>query len=317
MSLAKTKVNEISVKQFLQKKYEGNIENFQFIKGGQLSQAFSFGVANKEYIIKIRQDLEALEKEKSIFERISQHDSTIPVPQIYELGLFQEFKKSNLYYCISEKCEGKILYSFDKKALAHFKKPLIEILYKIHQIDISDTSNFGLWIDMRQAPFLSWEAFLQDYISSKVDYLSDFFTGNSEELGFIQQLEEEIRDLLYFCSEERHLIHGDYGAHNAVAIEPNKITGIIDWELSKFGDFVYDVAWLDYWGYYDNQSYKDGYQTIYESKNNQKIKNFEERLLCYKLCVGLHMSYFDCISGQLDAYKIGKKQILSFTKQKI
>ncbi|MFX0094178.1 MAG: aminoglycoside phosphotransferase family protein [Candidatus Hodarchaeota archaeon] len=314
MSLVKTKVNEPSVRHFLQEKYAKNVENFQFIKGGQLSQAFSYGVANTEYIIKIRQDLEALEKEKSVFERISQQDPTIPLPQIYELGLFQEFEKSNLYYCISEKCEGQLLFSFSKEALPRFKRPLVEILCKIHQIDISDTSNFGLWVDFHQASFLTWEAFLQDYVSSKVDYLRNFFTGNQEELVFIKQLGEEISDLLQFCPEERYLIHGDFGSHNALAIEPNKITGIIDWELSKFGDFVYDVAWLDYWGYYDNQNYKDAYQEIYEAQTNQTIKCFEERVLCYKLCVGLHMSYFDCISGQLDAYKIGKKRILSLMK---
>ncbi|MHA2298695.1 MAG: hypothetical protein ACXAEU_07415 [Candidatus Hodarchaeales archaeon] len=90
MSSVKTIVDSSIVVHFLQQKYGSAIIDFQFIKGGQLSQAFSFKVDNNEYVIKIRKDLYALEKEKAIFENLSQKDPTIPLPKIYDLDVLQD-----------------------------------------------------------------------------------------------------------------------------------------------------------------------------------------------------------------------------------
>jgi hypothetical protein len=44
MSTVKIKVNEESVKQFLETKYNDDIKNINFIRGGQLSQAIYYNV---------------------------------------------------------------------------------------------------------------------------------------------------------------------------------------------------------------------------------------------------------------------------------
>jgi aminoglycoside phosphotransferase (APT) family kinase protein len=186
----------------------------------------------------------------------------------------------------------------------------VEILFNIHQSDISETEHFGHWTDFKKANYQSWANFLDDYIKTKIDYLKDFFSDNNEELSFIKQLEDRIYELLPYCSEERYLIHGDYGLHNTLGTTPGKITGIIDWELSKFGDFVYDIAWLEFWAHYDKQTYKEAYRELYESKKGKEIENYEKRLQCYTLCVVLHMVYFNCTSGQLKAYQEMKTRFM-------
>ncbi|MFW9996083.1 MAG: hypothetical protein ACFFD4_28845, partial [Candidatus Odinarchaeota archaeon] len=80
--------------------------------------------------------------------------------------------------------------------------------------------------------------------------------------------------------------------------------------ISKFGDFVYDIAWLEFWAYYDGQSYVKAYQEIYKARKGKKIENYDKRLQCYTLCTVLHMEWFNCKSGQLKAYQEIKKRAM-------
>jgi len=310
MSSVKTIVDSSTVEQFLRQKYKSDILKFQFIKGGQLSQAFSFSVNNNAYVIKIRKDMHALKKEKAIFETLPDKDPSIPLPKIHDLGIFNKTGTPVLYYCICDLCEGQMLYEYGHTALLDFKSPFIEILVKINLVDISETQHYGHWEDFNKAPFRSWAEFMDDYVKSKITDLKEIFAGNSEELSFINMLEEKINKLLPFCSEERHLLHGDYGLNNTLGKGTNEITGIIDWELSKFGDFVYDIAWLEFWAYYGKQTYTEEYREIYEKKTEKKIANYKERLQCYTTCVLLHMVHFFCLSGQLETYQNMKKRNL-------
>jgi hygromycin-B 4-O-kinase len=313
MSSVKTKVDEEEVKEFLKQKYSSQVSNFQFIKGGQLSQPFSYVVNGKSYVIRFRQDIESFEKEKAIYALLSKGDPNIPLPKLHEIGVFQETEEDVLYFSINNKCEGNIGYSFSREIINELREPLIEYLFRINQIDISNTKNFGDWLKLEEASHQSWREFLHDYIQSKLDYLINFFKDDPEEVKYVKTLGDRIRDLFHYCPEERYLIHGDYGLHNLIATDDGEITGILDWELSKFGDFVYDVSWLDYWGKYDNQSYKEEYLEYYESQKGGTIEHYSERTLCYILCVGLHMAWFYCISGQIDGYYSGKKHLTQFS----
>ncbi len=50
--------------------------------------------------------------------------------------------------------------------------------------------------------------------------------------------------LLKYCPEERYLVHADFGFGNVLAHE-GKITAVLDWTEARYGDFLFDVAWLD------------------------------------------------------------------------
>jgi aminoglycoside phosphotransferase (APT) family kinase protein len=315
MSTVKTKVNEESVKLFLETKYNNEISNINFIRGGQLSQAISYTVENKDYLLKIRMDNESLKKEQAIFNKLSKTDPTIPIPKILEIGVFDNNESNPRFYCISELCEGKMLFQFEKEVMDRLIIEMLEILYKIHSIDISETKGYGDWLEFKEAIYNSWKSFLQEYTKKHIDYLLNYFKDKPEDKEIIEKLKLKISKLLPLCPEERYLVHGDYGAHNTIAI-PGRITGIIDWEISKFGDFIYDIAWLEYFGHYGKERiyFADMYKKIYEKRSNQKIKNFEERLTCYILCVCLHMAYFYCTSSQIQAYESDKPIILSLLK---
>ena len=105
-----------------------------------------------------------------------------------------------------------------------------------------------------------------------------------------------------YCSEERYLLHADCGFDNVLS-DGKKITGVIDWENSMYGDHLYDIAWLSFWWP------EIGYEPMYLEYSKNKgtdIEHFSERILCYKLCLGLNALIFFAYSDQKDKYEYTK-----------
>src|SRR5213595_2349082 len=59
-----------------------------------------------------------------------------------------------------------------------------------------------------------------------------------EAFKWLKQLADEPR-------EGRRLIHNDL-LHWNVLVSADKISGVIDWQCSLYGDFLYDIALLSY-----------------------------------------------------------------------
>jgi hypothetical protein len=132
--------------------------------------------------------------------------------------------------------------------------------------------------------FASWTQYLLSFYDQK-------FAFTWPEL--IQQtfLEQEVYEtcfnamkrLLAYCPTEKYLVHGDFGFDNVLS-EGQHITGVLDWADARLGDFVYDLAYLDFWS-------KDiPYAALWQEEataSGNRIPHFEERRRCYMLHIGL------------------------------
>lgn len=95
--------------------------------------------------------------------------------------------------------------------------------------------------------------------------------------------------LLEYCPEERHLIHNDLLHFNLITKE-NKITGVIDWGCSLYGDFLYDLAMFDLWSFYYPSM--EGIDWKAETKKYFEdiavdMTHFDQRLKCYQCHLAL------------------------------
>jgi len=116
--------------------------------------------------------------------------------------------------------------------------------------------------------------------------------------AFTNNLRSEIEGMLDILPEERKLIHWDYGFNNTLS-DGRKITGVIDWEHSAYGDPLHDVAWLDFWE--DKQGYGAAFKKFYRDQGRD-MPHFDERLVCYKLLIGLGSLGFYAHSRQEEKY---------------
>ena len=120
MSKVKTKIDSEDVEQFLENKWSPNITNLETIKGGEISQAFSFEDIKGHYVIKVRKVREIhkmrkpFHKEFLAHQYITSKDMSIPIPKVLKYGTFLEDDSARYIYCICEKHEGSFVHMFPK-----------------------------------------------------------------------------------------------------------------------------------------------------------------------------------------------------------
>jgi len=319
MSTLKTKIDNEEVFDFLKKNFSADIPSLTPIKEGETSQAFSFSSKAGEFVIRVRSACAAqarkdgFEKDKYAYEHFDSEN--IPVPCMFQMGRLND----QLCYAITEKAKGKIIDYFTKDEVRTFMLAQIETLDAIHNFDVSNTSHFGDWDSQGHARKASWK----EYLLQLVDDFSVFEDKESIlKCDVIETVLARFTELIDYCPNIRHLVHGDFGFNNVLS-DGKRITGVIDWELSKYGDFLYDAAWLSFWETEIDYAgiflkhYKDlpfgqnlSVRYVRSEDTGVSVPNFHERILCYKLHFGLESLKFSSDSQQEATYRWTKERLL-------
>jgi hygromycin-B 4-O-kinase len=301
MSKLKTKISEGEAQYFLEN-IMGTVSELNSIAEGEISQAFSFKTQkNKEgelgeFVIRFNTKQDGFAKDVYAYRQFN--SLHIPVPAIIKQG-----KAGRLYYLITEKAEGKIIDEFTKAEIRKIVPALMQALNAIHNFPIGETK-FGDWNGKGVAKNDSWKNYLLRFL----DRFEKYKNSNGKKIlekKVVDKILEIFKQLIPDCPEERRLVHGDYGFNNLLS-DGKRITGVIDWELGKYGDFLFDVAWLSFWE--EELDYLSLFKRDYE-KRNIFVPKFEQRILCYKLMIGLDALNFYSESEQKEKYEKTKKKI--------
>jgi hygromycin-B 4-O-kinase len=307
MSTVKTKIDQELVLSFLEKYFSEQVSDLIYIKGGEGSQAFSFSVTNKPYVIRVNSRNYSFLKDQFAVKYFQ--SELVPIPKIVEVGMLND----KYHYALSERVPGKRLDEFSEEEQAVIRPQLFETLEAIHATDISFSTGYGHWNENGIAPRSAWKEVIVG--------LDGYATGKEGRPNFFETtfLEKEVWDKVYgeivklvpFISEERHLLHGDYGFDNMLS-DGKKISGVIDWGESSYGDFLYDYAWLSYWS--KDQAYRT-FSKEYFTSENIEVPHFEERMKCYELHIGLGALGFYAFSEQRETYEWNKARLLGLLNQ--
>lgn len=303
MAIAKQHIDASLVLKFLQEKFDTSSAHADPINEGETSAAFFFSANGKDYVIRIGGNLDHFEKDKFAYEHFA--SSRLPISEVLALGHFQK----DLFYIISEKVEGNLFFTFkeEKALLPHF----IATLDEIHATDISQYSGYGGWENDGNAFHASWKACLESINNEEYFHWSRIFKETFLKKETFDKLYDKLLSLLKFCPEDRYLIHGDFGVNNVLA-KGEKVTGVLDWGLSKYGDFLYDVAWIDFWPGQTN--FGEVFLEHYKEKG-VNVNHFQERLLCYKMHFTLGTLHFAATSNNKNMYDYTLDRILDQIKK--
>jgi len=296
MSTVKTKIEQEYVFSYIKDNFDNTVSNLNFINGGEMSQAFSFKTKEGSFVIRVNKDSRSFYKDKYSYEHFYNYE--IPIPKIIKIGQMDDV----YHFAISVKAEGKHITELTEEEYNKTLPSLLSIMDRIHSIPVGNTSGFGKWDLDGNANCDTW----RDFLISVKDYQEsgNFFETTFLEKDVWQKLYSKMEELIEFCSEERSLVHADYGNNNAVS-DGDNVTGVFDWAESLYGDFLYDIAWITFW--LKKPERIKQIEDYYRSKN---IPNFEKRLLCYKLRIGLSSISFYAYSNQKDKYDSIKKRTL-------
>lgn len=299
MSDHKPSINTTQVLTLLQDHFALSITGLTPLEGGEVAQTFSFSVAGQDYIIRFNSSAlaEAFAKEAYIFRHFT--SPHVPMPTIEHLGQFQNFS-----YAISSKLPGQQL---NKLPLEEFKRlipALIETLVAIHQIDVRDRTGFGSFDAQGVGQSPTWRDHLAGVNQEEPEgqffgKWHHLFETSFLERAYFESFYNRLVEALPYCPEERYLVHGDYGFDNVLAAE-GAITAVLDWPNAKYGDFLYDVAWLDFWAAEAN--FHAQFHQYYLT-HGWAIPHYTERIHCYQAYMGLNALRFFAKVGNHPAYQ--------------
>jgi hygromycin-B 4-O-kinase len=213
----------------------------------------------------------------------------LSIPRVLQLGQTDDGE----FYAISERAHGEFIEERDAAAMQRLLPSLLNTLDAACKADVSHTSGFGLWHADGNAPHATWRAMLLDIANDP---------PSARTYGWKQRLPEtplalrafdsgyaQLQKLVDACPESRHLVHSDLLNFN-VLVTDDRISAVLDWGSSIYGDFLWDLAWFTFWQpWYTAWTRVDlrGAARAHYHRIGLPVPNFEERLRCYELAIGL------------------------------
>ena len=257
------------VAEFLSTYYESSVNELVYLSRGKRSVAFAYTYNNNEFVIRFNEEDRGFRKDLYAYEHFSSH--AIPIPKIFAIG-----KYDSLYFCISERAHGETVRDQYKRNDYISFAIQFKCIETIASIKIPD----------EYVSYDEWEVGKATRFSSFTEYALGIYPGKEildwdvlQKLPFFNQefisyLVEKIRVLSLYSENIRELLHGDFGNDNLFIVD-GKITGIIDWERSMFGDHLLDVGRMILFCPNREESVRAAL-TFYEHKG---YENYKERIL--------------------------------------
>lgn len=276
--------------------FSPGVSNIVPIQGGERSITYSFSANGKDFIIRINREVEGFQKDKNAYEDFQ---NLIPVPKMLKIGSYQSG-----YYAISEKAKGTV--PDDTKGLSHYLIENIFLILDAIHVPAKIDDKYGLIDSAREAHFETWEEYIfKDYIlvvKKNGDYYTwkEIYAKSKNDIEEFKNIEKRIKGLIKYIPKEKYFIHGDFGGSNLI-VDDDKVTAVIDWSESMYGDFLFDIAYYAFWRGDTEliKMYKN-----YCVKKDRAIPYFEERILCHQLFIGLHSLAIYLVIDDIKEFKV-------------
>lgn len=261
------------------------------LNGGLVSQTRYFEDDQDRYVFQVGNRLEAYKKEEWVYRNFN---SRLPLRKVLEI----HESEGGLSYAISDFIEGSKLFDLNSQEQLDIVPSVMNILEVLESIEVSGSKGYGRYDSTGYASYPSW----LDFVSAV--YNEAIYNWSSlEEKGLdadvVNNAIRELKAHIGSVSLSRTcLVHGDLGSFNLLG-KDGRISGVIDWSLSMFGDHVYDKANILFWN-------EDKLQPLVKRISDKYITSAEtkEKIYCYMLRIGLEEIYNTAILDYI-GYDIG------------
>jgi len=277
-------VREEAVRELLCKKF-GSDARIAVMRPGEWSTVYSVQTAKAYLVVRFSPLDEDFEKDAYATRWSS---GALPIPPIVEWG-----STSGGFYAISERVGGEHLDEVDETRMRLLLPALFAALDAMRVVDLSHATGFGGWRADGRTQRSSWREWLlgiaSDPATRGAPGWRELLKDRPAAIATYEAGYEQIRRLVGHCPEDRHLIHDDLLNRNVLVVG-DRISTVLDWGSSKYGDFLYDLAkfafyqpWYVAWR---------GIDFVAEVRRHYaaiglEVARFNERLTCYALHEGI------------------------------
>lgn len=296
---------------FIADHYGPRASSLEPIAAGEWSRPYALTLDGQEAVVRFGIHGEDFAKDQVMGQMSA---ANLPIPKVIELGV-----TPGGYFVVSERVHGTLIDDLDGPGMKAALPALLTALDAIRDIDVSDRTGFGGWNSEGVAPHHTW----QDALLSRANdrpgdrthgwraALESSPTGAKPfDIAFAR-----FKDLVDQMPSERHIIHNDLLSHNAL-VDGDRVSAIIDWGNSMYGDYLYDAAWLTYWWqWYPKWADIDIRAELvkhWEQTGNLPA-NFEERLRCYEIHIGLDAQAYNAFTNRWDELQSNAERTLELS----
>jgi len=282
------------------------ITNVSPIEMGELSRVFRYEKDGKAYVIHFKDNRDSLEKERWIHDQYGAAYG-LPVPKVYKIG-----NAGAIHYSISDQMPGVPISALQPASIRQVIPSLIEQYIRLYRISAGDNSEgYGWFTPEGKAVHRTWTGYLTSTFEKDQEGFyegwTELFDSSFLEKDLFYSLYEKMVELAAYAPKERYLVHGDFHLGNMLA-EGEQVSGIVDWEMAMYGDFMFDVAVMDLWA--PQLDFPKRLKTAVEQQG-EDIPHFRERLLCYQLYKGIDGLRFYAKKDHEPSYRFMKERIIS------
>jgi hygromycin-B 4-O-kinase len=254
---------------------------------GEWSRAYFFTMLDGRHLVARLSATDQDFRKDQFAERWS--SPALSIPRLLQFGQTDDGE----FYAISERAHGEFIEDRDAAAMQRLLPSLFATLDAAREADVSHTSGFGLWGADGNAAHATWRTMLLDIANDPPSARTFGWRERLPETPLAQRAfasgYARLQMLVDACPEARHLVHSDLLNFN-VLVTADRISAVLDWGSSLYGDFVWDLAWFTFWQpWYTAWASVDLRQAAlaHYQQVGLAVPNFEERLRCYELAIGL------------------------------
>jgi len=304
-------MDEPAARAFLFRRF-GPAARVDVMRPGDWSAAYSVRTADADLVARFSAYDEDFEKD-AYAARYASLD--LPIPSIIERG-----PAGSGYYAVAPRMPGRHIDILDEAGMRRVLPSFFKALDALRAVDVFAGAGYGGWRVDGRTWYPTWNEYLVGVASGRATRGS---TGWRELLRYspthTATFEEgfaRIQDLVGFCPEDRHVVHEDLMNFN-VLVDGDRISAVLDWGSSIYGDFLYDLAklvfyepWYPQWRGID---FAAEARAHYEALSIP-IPHFAERLRCYCIREGISGMAYSAFRKRWEQVELKARRVLEITR---
>jgi hygromycin-B 4-O-kinase len=235
--------DEAAALAIVRRELDPEVDAVERIGEGEWSRCFAFRSADRELVIRIGAHRDDFERDRRAAALAT---ADLPVPEV--LALDDAAVGS---WCVSTRARGTPLEHLDSAGWERALPSILAMLAALAAVDVTDQPGWGSWDGSGRAPHPSWEAVLlavgiDDDPEYRVAGWRAALDAHPEDAALHRQGLAVLAELAADLDPPRGLVHGDLVNRN-VLVARDRVTAVFDWGCARYGDPLFDVAWLDVW----------------------------------------------------------------------